>query len=71
MAMKMMMMKTERRRRRRRRERGRDCENGNCKTDRREEKRTKHVQFLSRKTLDSIWTSAPLSVLSAFLLRSL
>jgi hypothetical protein len=38
--MKMMMMKTgrrRRRRRRRRRERGRDCENGNCKTVRREE----------------------------------
>jgi hypothetical protein len=55
--MKMMMMKTERRRRR---ERGRDCENGNCKTVRTEEKRTKHVRFLSRKTLDSTWTSAPL-----------
>jgi hypothetical protein len=50
MPMKMMMMKTERRRRR---ERGRDCENGNCKTVRREEKRTKDVRFLSRKTLDS------------------
>ncbi len=31
-------------------------------SERREEKRTKHVRFLSRKTLNSTWTSAPLSL---------